>query len=116
MDDTSPTDAASPDTPGGDLPADTPVSAVSSWKRRNWRKLTLMMVILVPVLLFAGWTALTLDYAFSTGERAGYAQKLSKRGWLCKTWEGELAMVNLPGAMPEIFRFSVRSDSIAHVV
>ena len=95
---------------------DTPVSSGSSWKRRNWRKLTIAGVVLVPLLLIAAWTAITLSYSFSTGERAGYAQKLSHRGWLCKTWEGELAMVNLPGAMPEIFRFSVRNDSIAHLI
>ena len=95
---------------------DTPVGTASSWKRRNWRKLTIASVILVPLLLIIGWTALTLSYSFSTGERAGYAQKLSRRGWLCKTWEGELAMVNLPGAMPEIFKFSVRNDSIARVL
>lgn len=95
---------------------DTPVASGSSWKRRNWRKLTIAGVILIPLLLVAAWTAITLSYSFSTGERAGYAQKLSHRGWLCKTWEGELAMVNLPGAMPEIFRFSVRNDSIAHLI
>ncbi len=95
---------------------DKPVSTAPSWKARHWRKLIVTAVLLGPLLLFAGWTALTLSYAFSTGERAGYAQKLSKRGWLCKTWEGELAMVNLPGAMPEIFMFSVRNDSIAHLL
>ena len=95
---------------------DTPVASGSSWKRRNWRKLTIAGVILIPLLLIAAWTAITLSYSFSTGERAGYAQKLSHRGWLCKTWEGELAMVNLPGAMPEIFRLRVRNDSIAHLI
>jgi hypothetical protein len=44
---------------------------------------------------------------------AGYIQKLSKKGWICKTWEGELAMVNIPGAMQERFAFTVRSDSLA---
>lgn len=95
---------------------ETPVTATPSWKRRHRRKIVLLAVVLVPLLLFAGWTALTLNYSFSTGERAGFAQKLSKRGWICKTWEGELAMVNLPGAMPEIFRFSVRNDSIAKIL
>ena len=47
------------------------------------------------------------------GDRAGYIQKLSKKGWICKTWEGELAMVNVPGAMQERFPFTVRSDSLA---
>ena len=93
-----------------------PPLVASSWRRRHWRPLTIALALLIPLLLLAGWTAVTLSYAYSRGERAGYAQKLSKRGWLCKTWEGELAMVNLPGAMPEIFRFSVRSDSIATVI
>lgn len=94
--------------------ADTPASPKPSWKRRHWRLISTLLVILIPTLLFSGWAWVTLNYAYSKGERAGYAQKLSQRGWLCKTWEGELAMVNLPGAMPEIFRFSVRNDSIAN--
>jgi len=97
-----------PDTPAPSTPP--------SWRRRHWRKLTLLAVVLIPVLVFAGWAWATLSYAYSTGERAGYAQKISQRGWLCKTWEGELAMVNLPGAMPEIFKFSVRNDSIARLI
>ena len=94
--------------------ADTPASPKPSWKRRHWRLISTVLVVLIPTLLFSGWAWVTLSYAYSKGERAGYAQKLSQRGWLCKTWEGELAMVNLPGAMPEIFRFSVRNDSIAN--
>ena len=78
--------------------------------------LTLLTVVIVPILLFASWSWITLSYAYSTGERAGYAQKLSEKGWLCKTWEGELAMANLPGVMPEIFKFSVRNDSIARIL
>jgi hypothetical protein len=96
---------------------DTPVPATRlSWRKRHWRKLTLLAVLFIPLLLFAGWAWITLSFAYSTGERAGFAQKISQRGWLCKTWEGELAMVNLPGAMPEIFKFSVRNDSIAKLV
>jgi len=70
----------------------------------------------VPALLFGVWTWITLSYSYSTGERAGYVQKLSQKGWLCKTWEGELAMANLPGTMPEIFNFSVRNDRVAHLL
>ena len=70
-------------------------------------------VILIAVLGFGGWTWATLTYNYSDGERAGYVQKLSRKGWICKTWEGELALVNLPGAMPEIFYFSVRDDAVA---
>ncbi len=88
----------------------------ASWRRRHWRLLSLLLLLIVPAGVFAGWSWLTLSYAYSSGERAGYAQKLSQKGWLCKTWEGELAMVNLPGAMPEIFKFSVRDDSIARLL
>jgi hypothetical protein len=70
-------------------------------------------VVLTPVVLFALYTWLALTWTYSTGERAGYVQKFSKKGWVCKTWEGELAMVSLPGTMPEKFYFTVRTDSIA---
>ncbi|HZK77896.1 MAG TPA: hypothetical protein VFC35_03235 [Gemmatimonadaceae bacterium] len=96
--------------------AETPAPVAPSWRRRHWRMLTLLMLVIVPVAVFSLWAWSTLSYAYSTGERAGYAQKLSQKGWLCKTWEGELAMANLPGAMPEIFKFSVRNDSIAHIL
>lgn len=72
--------------------------------------------ILILLLVAAGvalWTWATLSYDYSDGERAGYVQKFSRKGWICKTWEGELALVNLPGAMPEIFYFSVRDDAVA---
>lgn len=65
------------------------------------------------ILGFALWSWITLTFTYASGERAGFVQKFSKKGWVCKTWEGELAMVNLPGAMPEIFYFTVRDDSIA---
>ncbi len=54
-----------------------------------------------------------MNWSYSSGDRAGYVQKFSKKGWVCKTWEGELAMANLPGAMPEIFVFTVRDDAVA---
>jgi hypothetical protein len=87
-----------------------------SHNRRRVGLIVLLIVVLVPTLVFGAWSWLTLSYAYSTGERAGYVQKLSKKGWVCKTWEGELAMANLPGTMPEIFRFSVRNDSIARLL
>ncbi len=95
---------------------DTPAPAKPSWNRRHWRKLTLISVIVIPILIFGGWAWFTLNYEYSRGDRAGYVQKLSKKGWLCKTWEGELAMANLPGAMPEIFKFTVKKDSVAKLL
>jgi hypothetical protein len=73
-------------------------------------------VVLVPAAIFAIWAWITLSYTYSSGDRAGYVQKFSKKGWLCKTWEGELAMVNIPGAMQERWTFTVRNDSIANEV
>jgi hypothetical protein len=83
-------------------------------RRKNWRwVLVLAGLLLTPIVLVALYTAVALRFAYSTGERAGYVQKFSNKGWICKTWEGELAMVNLPGTMPELFAFTVRDDQIA---
>jgi hypothetical protein len=72
--------------------------------------------VILPVLLVVLWTTIALNWTYSSGDRAGYIQKFSDKGWLCKTWEGELAMVNVPGAAQEKFLFSVRSDSVAHEI
>jgi hypothetical protein len=84
-------------------------------RRRRW-PLLIGALIALPALLIAAWMAITLNYTYSQGERAGYIQKLSQKGWICKTWEGELAMVNMPGAAQERFPFTVRSDSIAKLM
>src|SRR6202047_5587437 len=83
------------------------------WARRRRSRWPWLLVALL-VLAGAGFALYawaTLAYSYSSGERAGYVQKFSHKGWLCKTWEGELAMVNLPGAMPEIFRFTRRDGA-----
>jgi hypothetical protein len=84
------------------------------WKR--WLVLFVLTLAVLPPIVFAGWAWASLKYVYAQGERAGFVQKISQKGWLCKTWEGELAMVNLPGAMPEIFSFTIRDDAIAHEV
>src|SRR5215212_2986576 len=94
----------------------TSAPARASWRRRHWRKITVLMVILIPILIFAGWAWVTTTLHYSAGDRAGYAQKLSEKGWICKTWEGELAIGNVPGSMPEIFKFTVRSDALAKTI
>lgn len=69
---------------------------------------------ILAVIVLAGlyvWT--TLAFSYSDGERAGYVQKFSRRGWVCKTWEGDLALVNLPGQPAELFPFTVRDDVVA---
>ncbi len=73
-------------------------------------------VIVVPIIVFALYTWSVLTWSYSTGERAGYVQKFSHKGWICKTWEGELAMVNIPGSLTEKFTFSVRNDKIADYI
>ena len=71
------------------------------------------IAIVVVVLAAIAWVWLTLTWTYSEGERAGYVQKFSHKGWLCKTWEGEIAMVTMPGAIPDKFEFSVRDDAVA---
>jgi hypothetical protein len=71
---------------------------------------------LAIVAVLALYIPLVLYWNYSTGERAGWVQKLSKKGWLCKTWEGELAMVTLPGVIPEKFSFTVKDDEIAQQI
>src|SRR6266576_3508477 len=84
--------------------------------RRHPLVITLIVLIALPLLVFTLWAGLTLNYTYSCGERAGFLQKISKRGWLCKTWEGELQLSAIPGSAPETFVFSVRSDSVAALV
>jgi hypothetical protein len=69
--------------------------------------------IVVLVALAAGYFAVVTRWSYSTGERAGWVQKFSNKGWLCKTWEGELALVSLPGTSVEKFLFTVRDDAVA---
>jgi hypothetical protein len=98
--------------PRGYTTADVPAQRERPPRRRRI-KLILGAVVIIPVLLFALYTWIALNYTYSRGERAGYVQKFSEKGWICKTWEGELAMVNLPGAAQEKFQFSVRDDAVA---
>ena len=75
------------------------------------RKLLIFVALLIG--LVALWTLFTLTWSYSDGERAGYVQKFSKKGWICKTWEGEMAMVTMPGTVAEKFYFTVRDDAVA---
>ena len=71
------------------------------------------IALLVIVLVGALITWVSLGWVYSDGERAGYVQKFSRRGWVCKTWEGEMAMVTMPGTVAEKFAFTVRDDKVA---
>ncbi|MEX0896996.1 MAG: hypothetical protein WDZ66_02920 [Steroidobacteraceae bacterium] len=74
---------------------------------------SLVTAITVIVLLVVGFTWFTLTWSYADGERAGYVQKFSRKGWLCKTWEGEMAMVTMPGTVAEKFYFTVPDDAVA---
>ncbi len=75
-----------------------------------------LLVPLILVLLLAAYVFVVSSWNYSTGERAGWVQKLSKKGWLCKTWEGELSLVSMPGATPQTFLFTVRDDAVAEKI
>ncbi len=72
----------------------------------------LALLVLLPLL----WTLAALNWSYADGERAGYVQKFSRKGWLCKTWEGEIAMVTMPGAIPEKFEFTVRDEGVVQQI
>jgi hypothetical protein len=82
----------------------------------RWKLIVPIVVVIAPLLGFTAWTWITLHVDYSNGERVGYVQKISHKGWVCKTWEGELAMVSMPGTAPQIFNFTVSSDGVARKV
>jgi hypothetical protein len=70
-------------------------------------------LVVAVALAVAGYFWVVFAWSYSTGERVGWVQKLSKKGWICKTWEGELTMISMPGAVPEKFQFTVRDAAVA---
>jgi len=83
-----------------------------------FKKITtsLLLVLAGLLVLFALYVYIALHWSYSEGERAGFLQKISYKGWVCKTWEGELSLVAIPGAAPEKFLFTVRDDEVAKLV
>ena len=68
---------------------------------------------LIAATLSALYTWASLSWVYSSGERAGYVQKFSLKGYVCKTWEGELILVSMPGTQAEKFAFTVRDEAVA---
>jgi hypothetical protein len=100
----------------------TTIEVPNSSKRRGSRGgfgRWLLLLLLVVVAGGALWTWLTLAWAYAEGERAGVLQKFVRRGWLCKTQEGEIALYYGggqylgPGTSPQLWDFSVRDNSVA---
>lgn len=90
-----------------------PSEARSRFLRRNLGKLLLVGIPVAGLGVVGLYTLAALKFSYSTGERIGYVQKLSRKGWVCRTWEGELAMTPVPGAAPEKFPFTIRDDAVA---
>lgn len=80
----------------------------------SFKRLVLPVVIIVGLVV--AYFAVVLNWSYSMGERAGWVQKLSKKGWICKTWEGEQALVSQPGAVAEKFLFTIHDDAVADEV
>ncbi|MBU3608198.1 hypothetical protein [Polynucleobacter nymphae] len=76
----------------------------------------LLSLVLIGLVGISAYTWIMLNWSYGNGERAGYVQKFSNRGYICKTWEGEMAMVSMPGTMSEKFLFTVRDDAVAQKI
>jgi hypothetical protein len=83
---------------------------------RRWLVYFVLTLLVLPPVIFAVWAWGSLHFVYARGERSGFVQKISLKGWACKTWEGELAMANLPGTMPQIFYFTVPSTAVANQI
>jgi hypothetical protein len=78
------------------------------------KRLIIALLVVIALVWLYFWAA--LRWSYSSGERAGWVQKISNKGWVCKTWEGELALVSLPGSAPEKFSFTVRDEAVAQQI
>src|SRR5258708_22549053 len=92
----------------------------TSGRRRSGRTGRWVMILLLLGVVCGGlWTWLTLAWAYADGERAGVLQKFVRRGWVCKTYEGEVALYYgggqylRPGSSPQLWDFSVRDKAVA---
>ena len=75
-----------------------------------------ILLLIIPIALFSLYTWASLNWVYSSGERAGYVQKFSLKGYVCKTWEGEIVLVSMPGTQAEKFMFTVKDDLTAKKV
>jgi hypothetical protein len=83
----------------------------TSLPQKIWTSLLILVIGLA--LLFSLYIYAAFSWSYSKGERAGFLQKVSNKGWICKTWEGELSLIAMPGVAPEKFLFTVRDDAVA---
>jgi hypothetical protein len=71
------------------------------------------IALLLLIIIGAAWSWVALSWSYSEGERAGVLQKFSRKGWVCKTYEGELALYVVGGVAPQIWYFSTRDEALA---
>jgi hypothetical protein len=107
--------------PGADGEKVQPAIETAPRQRRRWSVFGLLfryflLGLAIPAVLAVLYLWVALSYAYSEGERAGYVRSFSRRGWICKTWEGELAVVAIPGATPETFAFTVKTKATAEAI
>lgn len=75
---------------------------------------TLVGLVLVVFVVAGGYLLFAYHFTYSKGESVGYVQKLSYKGWVCKTWEGEqVRALSVVPAIPEKFEFTVRDIAVA---
>jgi hypothetical protein len=74
---------------------------------------SIVVAVVALVVAAALYVLVVASWSYSSGERAGWVQKFSSKGWLCKTWEGEMAMVSMPGTTADKFYFTVWDDEVA---
>lgn len=94
----------------------TPEPSAAPQHLPHWKRIIAFFgvgAVVIPILAVVLWTWLSLHWSYSEGERAGTLQKFSHKGWVCKTWEGELQISTIPGSAPILWEFSVRDDAVA---
>jgi hypothetical protein len=110
--------ADTPDlTPPDEAPvAPPPTAPRKSFLRRHWGKVLITLILATPPLVFLIWAIISLSWSYSEGQRVGYVQKISRKGFICKTWEGTLYTDIAKGFRSDSFNFTVRDDSLAKVI
>jgi len=75
---------------------------------------TVIGLVLTVLIALSVYLLFSYHFTYSKGESVGYVQKLSYKGWICKSWEGEQvrALATMP-AIPEKFAFTVRDNAVA---
>ncbi len=74
---------------------------------------TLLWLSVAALLFIVAYLYAAYHFAYSRGESVGFVQKISHKGWVCKTWEGEqVRALSVVPAVPEKFAFTVRDPAV----